>query len=259
MGSRKNYVIRIITDAEKLSSRATEVNPDEPIKKVTSVINDVRRTLKDHKDVVALCAPQLGYDKRIFSIKFKDKIMTFVNPMITHSEGQHFSRERNASLSSEYIIPRSDNITAIYQDEHGKIVENKFEGMAAEVFEQMCQMLDGVLLSDFGLEVLEGFDELSDNERSEILASYRDYLNNLGVKMDADIEADKDLRQMKQAIDYMTSVAKGETEVVPEYNGELDFTQSTKVIQEKEKQYEEEKKKRFLDKVEEIKNRDKCL
>lgn len=259
MGSRKNYVLKIVKDVEKLSKRASEVNPDEPIKKVTAVINDIKRTLKDHKDVVALCAPQLGYDKRIFCIKFKDTIMTFVNPMITHSEGQHFSRERNASLSAEYIIPRSNTITAMYQDDHGNINENKFEEMAAEVFEQMCQMLDGVLLSDFGLEVLEGFDNLGEDEKSEILSSYRDYLTNLGVKMDAEIEADKDLRQMKQAIDYMTSVAKGETEVVPEYNGELDFSQSTKVIQEKERQIEEERKKRFLDKVEEIKNRDKCL
>lgn len=257
MSRNNKYVLKIITDKQKLSERAYEVNPDEPIKNVKSIINDVKRTLKDNKNLVALCAPQIGYSKRIFCIKFKgNKIMTFVNPMITHLEGQHLSRETNASISSEYILPRANSIIAMYQNEHGQIVENKFEGMASELFEQMSQMLDGILISDYGLELMKGFDRLKDEEREEIFKLYIEYLKQLGVKLDENIEANKDLREMKQAIDFMTSVAKGETEVVPEYNGELDFSQSTKVKLEKENKLEEERKDRIIKKIEEIKKRE---
>lgn len=253
--ARKNYIYKIITDVEKLSVRANEVNPDEPIRSIKGIIHDLKTNLKSRKDLVALCAPQLGYDKRIFCIKFKDKIMSFINPMITHSEGQHLSRETNASVSSEYVLPRANSIVAMYQDDNGKIVENKFDGMAAEMFEQMCQMLDGILISDFGLEILDGFDDLTDEEKQEIFKFYIDHLNDMGAKLDESIESNKEMHDMKKAIEYMTSVAKGETEVVPEYNGELDFSQSTKVQLEKEKELEEKRKERFLEKVEEIKNR----
>ena len=255
MGRKKFYVLKIITDKDKLSDRFEEVNPDEPVKKVASIVNDVKRTLKANKDLVALSAPQLGYNKRIFCIKFKDKIMTFINPLITHSEGQHFSRETNASVSGEYILPRANNVVAIYQDEHGKIAENKFDGMASDIFQQMYQLLDGVLIDDLGLEVMEGFDDLSDDERSEILSMYVDYLKDTSIKMDKHIESDKTLHDMKQAIDYMSSVAKGETDVVPEYNGELDFSQSTKKRIEKENEIEKENKERLKKKIEELQNK----
>ena len=237
MASRKLYVLKIIKDLTKLSDRAYEVNPDEPIKNVKGIINDIKRTIKANKDLVALCAPQLGYPKRIFCIKFKgNQIMTFVNPMITHSDGQHLSRETNASIDGEYIVPRANSVIAMYQDEHGKICENKFEGMASEMFEQMCQMLDGIVISDYGLQILKGFDKLTDEEKQEIFAAYIEYLKQLGIKLDENIDANKEMHDMKQAIEFMSSVAKGESEVVPEYNGELDFTQSTKVRIEQEKE-----------------------
>ena len=261
MGSnRKQYVLKIITDLEKLSVRAEEVNPEEPVKKVSSVINDIKRTLKANKNLVALSAPQLGYNKRIFCIKFKgNEIMTFVNPLITKSTGSHLSRETNASLTAEYIIPRSDSIVAMYQDEHGKIVENKFEDMASEMFEQMNQLLDGILLSDYGLEVLDGFDDLSDEDRQTVLTSYIEYLKSFNVELDAEIESDVTTRDMKKAMEFMKSVALGETEVVPEINGELDFSQSTITLHEKEMRADEARAQILKDKIEEIKNRDQCL
>ena len=36
-----------------ISDRFEEVNPDEPIKKVASIVNDIKRTLKANKDLVA--------------------------------------------------------------------------------------------------------------------------------------------------------------------------------------------------------------
>ncbi len=250
--------IAIIKDLSKLSERAYEVAPNETKKTIHTIVRDLKKTLKNTKNLLALCAPQLGYNLRIFCIKFKNTIMTFVNPLITHTDGQHLSRETNASLSSEYILPRSDFITAMYQDENGNINENKFEGKASELFEQMCQMLDGILISDYGLEVLEGFDELNEEDKTEILKNYLEYLKNISTTLDKNIDSNKNMHELKQAIDFMSSVAKGETEVVPEYNGELDFSQSTKVTFEKEKAFEEKRKEHILKKIEEIKNREQC-
>ena len=255
MANRK-YVLKIVTDLEKLSDRALEVNPDEPIKNVRSIVKDIKQTLLANKDLYALCAPQIGYNKRIFCIKFKgNKMMTFINPMITHEEGLHLSREINGSISSEYILPRPDSLAAMYQDEHGKITENKFEGMGAELFQQMCQMLDGILISDYGLEVLDGFDDLREEEKIEIINNYKEYLGTLGLKLDTAINKDSTMQKMKEAIDFMTSVAKGETELVPTFNEEPDFSQSTKARIEKENKIDEERKEKILKKIEEIKNR----
>ena len=256
MSSKKNYVIKIVTDLNKLSNRADEVNPDEKVAGLKPLINTVKDTLKINSQVVALCAPQVGIRKRIFCMKFKDGVIkTIINPMITHSEGLHLSREISASIpGKEYIIPRHDSIIAMYQTENGNIEENKFEGTPCEVFEQMFYMLDGIVISDYGLEIMDGFDEASDEEKEEIITMYMDWLKGFDENLGKEIEANPKMRDFKKAIEFLSSVAKGETEVVPEINGELDFSQSTKVAVEEQNKMEKERiqkiKEKYIDKKE---------
>lgn len=257
--SKTKYVLKILTDKNILAKRAMEVNPDEPVAKVKGVVNDIKRTLKANNNLMALSAPQLGYDKRIFGIKFADKIMIFVNPLITKTEGMHLSRETNASVNAEYVVPRPDYLTAMYQTEKGAINENKFEGAAAEMFEQMVQCLEGIYIDDFGLEILDGFDELSDEQRQEILSAYIQYLNDMQTSLDTEIKETPELYQTKRAMEFMESVAKGETEVVPEYDGEIDESESTKLRHEKELEQDKAKAERIKAKIEEIKQRETCL
>ena len=79
--------------------------------------------------------------------------------------------------------------------------------------QQMLDLLDGVMLEDYGLEVMEGFDEASQEERDEIIHMYLDYLHGQMDELQKDIEKDKDHARMNEAIDFMEQAKLGNIEV----------------------------------------------
>ena len=212
-----DYIYKILTDTEKLHQRSQEASPfdKEGLDAVKRVVADLKSTLKANTDVPALAAPQLGSTLRIFCIKFNDgKIVEFVNPMITKSEGLHLTREKCKSIpGAEYIVPRNDRIIAVYQTTEGKVTSNKFEGAVAEIFQQMVNLLDGILISDFGLEVIPAFDKASEEEKKEVLDWYINQLKESNQELQAEIESDEELKQVKGSIDFMSKVASGEITV----------------------------------------------
>lgn len=207
-----NYVLKISTDLDKLASRCDEISPFAEEARVTKIVNDLKDTLINNPKLVALCASQLGHFVRIFCIKFANKeIKSFVNPMITKSEGLHLCREFNPSIpGKEYIMPRNDKIIVTFQTPTGKIEENIFEGVVSEVIQQQINMLDGVLLSDFGLEVLPEFDKASKEEQDEVINWWLDDLKLKNDKLTKEIDSNEDLTKVKKAIEFMTKVASGE-------------------------------------------------
>ena len=50
------------------------------------------------------------------------------------------------------------------------------------MFQQMVNLLDGILIDDFGLEILPGFDELKDDDKSLPLINM--YIDSLKLKND---------------------------------------------------------------------------
>ena len=247
----KEYFYKIITDIEKLSDRADEVDGALEPKVVKSYIKRVKTAMKQHKDFVALCGPQVGLNARVICLRFaKGQIKTFINPMITKSEGLHFSRETNASLDGEFIMLRHDKICVLYQNENGGIEENKFEGMPCEVFEQMYQMLDGILLTDIALPIDEEFDKATEEERQELLDFYVNHLKDQDESLAKEIESNKELRDIKGAIDFMTAMVKGDIDVVPvDKEGNLHFEESSKAEVEKLDNYEKERLGKIVDKI----------
>lgn len=213
------YVLAITKDLKKLSVRAEEINVLYKNKEATKIINDLKDTLRANKDLVALAAPQLGHRVRMFCIKFANgDIRAFVNPMITKHEGLHLTRERCASIpDKDFIVPRPDRIIAVYQTPVGRAEENVFEGVAAEIFQQMVNLLDGVLLTDIGLEVTEEFDKASPEEQKEVLDYYLDTLKKRAEALNEEIESDEDLKETKRAIDFMAGVASGEITLEKQY------------------------------------------
>ena len=207
-----DYVIKIITDLDKLSERAEEINPYTEEAKVRKIVNDLKDTLIANKEVVALSAPQIGSPYRIFCVKFADnELKSFVNPMITKSEGMHLCREVNASLPGlEYIMPRSNRIILRFLTPTGVISENIFEGAVAEVVQQQMQLLDGILISDFGLEVIPEFDKATDEEKQQVINMWLDSLKTQNKELNDEIDANEDMSKVKKAIDFMTKVATGE-------------------------------------------------
>lgn len=211
-----NYIIKIIDDKNVLHERAEEVTSALNIQSVLNIIHDIKETMIANKDIIALSAPQIGYNKRIFCIRFSnDDIRAFVNPMITKTEGLHLSQETNASLKGlEYIVPRSEKILAMYQTSLGTIEHNKFEGPVSAIFEQMTQLLDGILLSDIGFEIFDEFKTASDKDKELVIKHYLKDLQKATGKFDKIIEKDDIAKKIMMNSELCAAESRGEVEIV---------------------------------------------
>ena len=217
-----DYVLAIKRDKEFLRDRSDEIvlNPlNRP--KIVGIINDLKDTLKANKDLVALSAPQLGKKERVFAIKFSDgDIRAFINPAIVRTTGMHLSREKAIGFNDkeEYLIPRADEVFATYQTpdmEAYKCDMNKFTGAVAEVFLQMNDLINGILLEDVGLVILPGFDKASEEERQEIISMYLESLGERKEMIEKVIESNPEAKDMNKAIEFMTKLQLGEIETMP--------------------------------------------
>ena len=201
----------IIKDLEKLSNRADEVDIRKQNELVRNAIVQLKEVIRD-KNLVYLTAPQIGIPIRVFVINFNGNLRSFVNPVISETKGFEFSREVCYSLDNEYIRPRANSVSVIYQTPLGKVESRKMLGKAAMVFQHAVDHLDGLLLCDVGLEITPEFDKASAEEKEEHIKLYMDSLDIKRKELEKEIEGDKDLKQLSDAIDFLESVKKGETD-----------------------------------------------
>lgn len=198
---------------EKLLSRADEINTTIDGNLQREITTALKKTIEKN-GITALSANAIGYDKRIFCIKFDNEIKTFINPVIIKAEGLQLSREKCTSLPDrEFIAIRNTDITVMYQRPMGKIETRQLVGLSAFVFQHELQHLDGVLLSDFALEIDEDWDKATDEEREEVINYYLDSLDIRAKELDKEIQEDPELKKVSDAIDFITSVYKGETKL----------------------------------------------
>ena len=203
----------VITDYAAYNDRADEIDLRKEGKLAQQTIVDLKQTMKKY-DYVCLAAPHIGVNKRILCINFKGDIRTFCNPLMTASEGFELSREKCPALDNkEYIRPRQNKVTIMYQNPMGKVVSQTFSGLAARVMQYGIDILDGLLLSDVGLELDENWDKGTEAERDEILGLYLESLDIKRKDIKTQIDNDPEAKQMMSAIEFMESVQKGETEV----------------------------------------------
>lgn len=209
-----------IYDKETLSARADEINMlknKKNYKLVTTIVGRLKDVLRTNDDLIALSAPQIGYPYRIFCVKFSDdEIRGFVNPLIyKYSEDMHLSREIQLGHNSnvEYIVPRFNEIEMSFQTPVGNLQSNMFTEIVGEVMQQMDDLLNGVMLEDYGLEVIEGFDEATQEEREEIIKMYLEHLQEQDKALQKVIEEDKDHTKINEAIDFMEQAKLGTIEV----------------------------------------------
>lgn len=203
----------ILTDLSDLKRSDETILADE--ESLNQTIKWIKDILYAKTDLVALSAPQININKRLFCIKFSNgDIRTFINPMIAKGEGMHFSRENNISLpNKEFILPRYEKINVCYQTPTGKIESNILESPVSDVFQQMTDLLDGITLETFGLPVLKGWDEATDEEREEVLKLYAQNLEEYKSSLQKEIEETPELKQLNDAIDFMAKVQTGEIQL----------------------------------------------
>ena len=227
----------IITDYKELSSRSLEIGISSHRDEVNQIIKELKDTIIEN-NLTHLTASQIGYDKRIFCIDFNGEIHTFINSVIVKMEEPTISREHCASLKNDYLIPRHKEIVAMYQTPTGKTESNRFMEPASCIFEQCQDLLDGVLLSDYGLEITPEFDNATAEEQEEVLKWYFESLNDTLDKLNAEIESDDMLRQTRDAIDFMGSVIKGETSLEPIEEKPVKLNRATKRLIKKKLKHE---------------------
>lgn len=222
----------IITDTLKLmeaSKPVKFVNDDGSLDKETcaTIIKDLKEVLEANKNVFALSAPQIGIDARIICIKFNDIIKAFINPIITKKLKYSVQGETFASMpGKEILITRPEEISVVYYTEDLKYEDNKLLGLAARLFDQQAQLLDGVIPSELGLvsdiEQDGALSDLTEEEYKEALEIYKQFIKSKVATMEKTISEDGELSKEFRTLKFTEDVITGRTLVVKGDGDNLD-------------------------------------
>lgn len=237
----KNEIIKIVTDLDRFNERVDEITGETPYATIKHCVSRLKQALYDNPKISALCAPQIGENLRLFVVKTARtedrRFKVFLNPMVVKPEGMHLSREINASIpNKEFIIPRRNSVHVAFQHEDGYVDSETYVGAYAEVVQQMIEMLDGITLIDYGLDLddiggPEAFDKASNKQKTELLAMYLEQLKNMSSSFREEIENSPILNILNKNIDFTAGVLAGTiTPVVkddkdPKINTEFEQTQ----------------------------------
>ena len=206
----------IVTDELQLSERAVEIDVRTQATEMREIIKALKDTMRE-KGLASLSAPAIGYNRRIFCIDFKDsEIKTFINPIIAQAKGMQLSIEKCVCIpDKEFMRPRNNDLMIIYQRPTGQIENRQIVGMSAIVFQHELDHLDGLLISDVGIEIDEDFHNATEEEQQEVINAYLDALDIKKKEIDTEINTTPELKQLSDGIDFMESVYKGETKIEP--------------------------------------------
>ena len=124
---------------------STPINADDAaaVNKMISLMNEI-----DY--AAGIAAPQIGYPKRIFVLKDKDKYETFINPVII-SVGVQTKKEQEGCLSFPgwcVKVERPTFVKVQYYDTLGGLHESSFNDIEARAIFHEMDHLNGVLLSE---------------------------------------------------------------------------------------------------------------
>lgn len=241
----------IITDLDILRQAA------EPLKFLSEegvqqeegkeIVDTILAAMQDNPDLLAISAPQLGINKRIFCIRFDDAIKTFIDPIITKKSTYKIAPETFPSMpGKEILITRPEEITVIYYTADFKYEENKLLGAAARLFDQQAQLLDGILPDDLGLVSDVATDgslaELSEAEIDELVEFYKTYVQVKANALKQKIEADPELEKVYKHLNFSEKVINGMAAVVANDGQEIKKNAQVKATLKIKKIVEEEKK-----------------
>jgi peptide deformylase len=227
----------IITNLESLRQAA------EPLKFISeagldktegeTIIKQLHEIMEADKTILTLAAPQIGANKRIFCIRFEDTIKTFIDPIITKKSNYKIAPETFISMpGKEILISRPEEVTVVYYTADFKYEENKLLGAAARLFDQQTQLLDGVLPDDLGLisdvELDGSLADLSEEEITELVDFYKEYVKVKTEAAQKAIEDDTDLQDSYRKLNFAEKVVNGQAAVITDEQGIHDMKQRAK-------------------------------
>jgi peptide deformylase len=175
---KKTAMQKIVQNGDPvLRKRAREVPVKEIVSpKIKNIISKMKEALESQKDGVAIAAPQIGEDLRIFVIsgnvfdprfkrgekipetrKKKDADMVFINPKFLKMSKKTAWLEEGC-LSVRWLygeVKRSLNAKVEAYDEKGKKFERGGGGIIAHIFQHEIDHLDGILFIDKAKNIRE--------------------------------------------------------------------------------------------------------
>lgn len=160
---------RIVQSDHPMLRRHAEKVPVKDIDSshIRKLIDNMKTILTTQKDGIAIAAPQINENLRIFVVsdtilKEADKEyrsigkdIVFINPEIVRiSKKKHEVEEGCLSVRWKYgKVNRSVKITIKGYNEDGKRVERGASGLLAQVFQHEIDHLEGVLFTDKARDV----------------------------------------------------------------------------------------------------------
>lgn len=213
--------MEIITDLTKLQevSSPIEFITEKGIdgQEVKDIIEKLEEAFKENDTLVSLSAPQLGIMKRVVAIKFDDGIKYFINPIIKHKKEPSMIIETCASMpNKEILLARPNEVNIVYYNKELKYKDNKLLGLAAALFDQQCQILDGItpdlvgLVSD--IEEDGHVADLSEEEMQQAVEIYKQFVQKQldAAKDQITPELESDYKQLK----FTEDVINGRIQVI---------------------------------------------
>jgi peptide deformylase len=131
-------------------------NKAKPVEKVTDetrqFLDDMLETMYDAPGI-GLASTQVNVHKQIVVIDVsedKDEPYCFINPVITHAEGEEVCEEGCLSVPEFYAeVTRAEEITVVALDRDGKEFTLDADGMLAVCIQHELDHLKGKLFVDY--------------------------------------------------------------------------------------------------------------
>jgi peptide deformylase len=157
---------KVETENEVLRTVCAEVKQKEfKSDELNEIIKKMKQAARQDEDGVAVAAPQLGINKRIFTIdpergfdknaKWKPEV--FINPeLVKYSTKQEMKHEGCLSVRGIYGDTwRCVNVTINAYDENGNKFTYGAGGITAHIIQHEMDHLDGILFIDHGENLVD--------------------------------------------------------------------------------------------------------
>lgn len=156
-------MVKIVTQGHPVLRQKAKPVPKDMFgsDELKKIIADMSTALRETAHGVAIAAPQIAESWRIFLVSgfvvagnernLDDPDKVFINPKIKKRSRKKVDIEGEGCLSVPGMygsIKRSEKVTVVAYDEHGKKFEYGGSELMAEIFEHEVDHLDGILFVD---------------------------------------------------------------------------------------------------------------
>ena len=160
---------KLLTVSEPFEFITDSGQDESAVSEMKAVIADLKEILNNTNSIIAISAPQIGINKRVFCIKFNDVIKTFINPIVKRRSTEKFINvETQLDGESTVYICRPKEVEVTYFTDEFKVEDNKLLDQAAAIFMQQYNLLDGIVPGNILNEILVE-KEITENDLPQLI------------------------------------------------------------------------------------------